>query len=277
MFNKDRVNLRRKSSRIYIASVIFLFFGLAFFLTSGFFMEESIEVLASPVGEDIRISATSDIEIVQWIYDEERNQMEVIIDTKNLRFQHENLSFIATQRSDFSQIEVNVMFEYEQYMIMKIENMDKEYIQISLEISHYDEEDELGNPVKTRLKNLYTDYREVKEGKVQDRENNKYISYITDLSIERIEGNISQLERNIEEKEEETEQVNGKINKLLEERVYQTSEEKLRTDNNINAQEVRINELEKEIKMNEERIKMEIERMTNLKQKERDLSINSTK
>jgi hypothetical protein len=34
-------------------------------------MEESIEVLASPVGEGIRIFATNDIEIVQWIYDEE--------------------------------------------------------------------------------------------------------------------------------------------------------------------------------------------------------------
>jgi hypothetical protein len=273
MFNKDRVNLRRKSSRIYIASVIFLFFGLAFFLTSGFFMEESIDVLASPVGEDIRISATSDIEIVQWIYDEEQNKMEVILDSKNLRHEYDSLTFQAYQRSDFGEVTTNISFQFEQYVVINIENIDREYIQISLEMSHYDEGNETGEPVKTKLRNLYVDYREVENGKVQEREYNEYLSYITYLIVERIGGKIVQFEKNIEENEKAKEQINEKINQLLGERVYQTDEEKLKTDNNINAQEVRITELENNINTIKERIKIEQERINHLKQRKRDVTL----
>jgi hypothetical protein len=82
-------------------------------------------------------------------------------------------------------------------------------------MSHYDEGNETGEPVKTKLRNLYVDYREVENGKVQEREGNDYLSYITDIIVERIGGKIVQFETNIKENEKEKEQINENITILM--------------------------------------------------------------
>lgn len=282
MLNKDRVNLRKKASRSYFIGLTVVISGLLLFLTSGFYIEEELEVLASPVGEEIRITSATNIEVVEWIYDEEKNEMEVIIDLNEYEKELNDMEFIATQRSDLSQVNVEMMLEYEQYIVLKISEFDRDYTQISLRLmieneSDIEENEALSEENKVEKRNLvtlYTDYREVDHGTVKVEEEPESRAYISVLLIEQSEDKIELLEEDITVKEEEINEINQQIESLEQEKQYQTDEEKVQTDNRINALEIEKNELKTEQDRAREQISIEEERIQNLIQRERDSSLS---
>lgn len=275
MINKDRINLRKNASRSYFIGLSVVVAGMLIFLTSGFYIDEELEVLASPVGEEIRITSATNIEILEWIYDEEKNEMEVIIDLNEYKYELNDMEFVATQRSDLSQVNVELALEYEQYIVLKIDEIDRDYTQISLRFLVNNEEETAENENEQRhLVSLYADYREIDHGTVKVDEQKESLEYITAILIKQSEENISLLEEEITGMEEEVNGITEQIEALHQEKQYQTSEEKLQTDNRINALEVEKNELKTEQDRARERISIEEERIQNLIQRERDSSLS---
>ncbi|WP_054637622.1 hypothetical protein [Thalassobacillus sp. C254] len=203
MLNKDRINLRKKVSWVYYVGLSFVMAGLFFFLTSGFYMEEELEVLASPVGEDIRITSGTNIEIVDWIYEPEANEMEVILDLNDYRYEMDSIEYLAIQRSDLNEVTTQTVIEYESYVVLKLEDLDPDFKQISLQLWREGEENEDGEQDMNRLVTIYSDQREVKTGTISISKSDQGLRYITALLIERSEETVEQLENHIEETEDE--------------------------------------------------------------------------
>lgn len=275
MFNKDKVNLRRKSSRIYLTVITFVFAGLAFFLTSGFIMKEKVEVLSSPVNENIEVSSTQNIEIIKWIYDQDKNRMEIVIDTKKLDSDYENLKFTSFQRSDESELKTETIFQFEDHYVVRINGLSKEYTQVALDLigTEYSEGDKGEEEL---LKTLYADHREINKEDIVEKEDSEYITYTTHLIIDNIEKSVSETEEMIEENETKINELNQRIRTLKEEKVYQTDEEKLDTNNDINSLEINIGELEKENSNLEMDLDVYQEKIEKAKQKEREKILEMT-
>lgn len=258
-----------------------VFLGLAFFLTSGFVFEEKVEVLSSPVNEDIKVSSTENVVINRWIYDPKTGQMEVIIDTGHLKNEYDTIDFEAFQRSDGSEVDTEVVFQYEDHYVVRLEGLSPDYTQVALDLigtKEVPEEEEAEEEQSGRsiLRTLYADYREVEEASIEERESGEYISYTTDLIIEGIRENIQTVEEDIKDLKADSEDAEERIASLREDKVYQTDEEKLQTDNDINALEVKKNETAKEI----ERLKMDLERFDDkiqkTEQREREQLLETT-
>lgn len=258
-----------------------VFLGLAFFLTSGFVFEEKVEVLSSPVNEDIKVSSTENVVINRWIYDPKTGQMEVIIDTGHLKNEYDTIDFEAFQRSDGSEVDTEVVFQYEDHYVVRLEGLSTDYTQVALDLigtKEVPEEEEAEEEQSGRsiLRTLYADYREVEEASIEERESGEYISYTTDLIIEGIRENIQTVEEDIKDLKADSKDAEERIASLREDKVYQTDEEKLQTDNDINALEVKKNETAKEI----ERLKMDLERFDDkiqkTEQREREQLLETT-
>ncbi|NJP38986.1 hypothetical protein [Alkalicoccus luteus] len=283
MLNKDRINLRRNASRSYLIGLGLVVMGMLFFLTSGFYIDEEIEVMASPIGEEIRITSATNLEIIEWIVDEEKQEMEVIIDLNEYEEELSNMEFTARQRSDLDEVNVELVLEYEQYIVLHINEFDANYTQISLrlDVESEDSTDTETNELEDdqeqdsrRLVTLYTDHREIEKGSVNVDSEENSMRYITNLLIEQSEETIALLGNEIEEKQEEITEIEAVIQELEQDKQYQTSEEKVRTDSRINSLEVDKNELETEQERANERIEIEEERIQNLIQRERDSSLS---
>lgn len=285
MFNKDRVNLRKNSGKMYLSMISFIIIGLGFFLTSGFVFNEKVEILSSPLNENIKINSTNDIQIIDWFYDKEKNEMEVVINTKKLDNTYQKIEFKSYQRSDESEVETEKLYQYEDYYVVRISDLDRNYIQVALDIvglkeneneSNDDNESQENEPKREVIKTLYADYREVKSGNVSEREDKDYIEYVTQLIIENIESEIKSTNEKIDQDKDKIKQIKNRISTLKEEKVYQTEEEKLTTDNDINALEISVEEIEKRILTLENEIKKYNEKIEKTKQKEREIILNQT-
>lgn len=289
MASKDRVKLRRNLSRKYIIGSISVALGLVFFLTSGFYMQEELEVLSSPVGEDIRVTSGTSTEIIEWKYDESENEMEVILDMTDYRQERDNIHYAARQRSDLSEVTVEKVLDYEEYVVLRISDIDEEFLQIALQITRENddilEEDFEVNDTESEqvedleeennhLTTLYMDYREIENGEIMVEEGENDVEYITSLLIERSEKNIEEMNEELTKIDQAESELNQDIEELNFDKQYQTSEEEVQTDNQINALEIQKDELKTERERTQEEINIEEERIDNLIKRERDSSLS---
>lgn len=253
MLSKDRIPLRRKSSKLYVSLVVFMVLGFGFFLSSRFIFEEKIQVNASPINEEIEISNNQNIRIYEWIYNKDINEMQLIIETNNLKKEYENINFEAFQRSDGNQVEIENVYTLDEVHVLKIKDIDPEYIQIAVDIigvnptdekegninsesdyeensSHNNENDE-----KEIIETVYTDYRKVENDSINLEGDKDYINYITSIIVSDTEKEIEKINTIIDSRNQEIENNKSRIEELTNEKVYQTEDEKLTTDSNING------------------------------------------
>ncbi|SDJ00305.1 hypothetical protein [Alteribacillus bidgolensis] len=269
MFNKDRVNLRKRVSKWYIIGTSSVFLVMAYFLSSGLFMEEEFDVLASPIKEEIDTRGQSEMEILEWIYDKGQNKMQVLLDIKDLRFDAEELQYRAIQRSDARELQVTIPYQLEEYVVVNIDGIDQEFVQMSLEVLEENEEGEY-----QQIAQLFTDMREVDREQIDTIDQENYLFYVMDTLIETSEEDIKMLENQREESKNEVAEMDDEIRQIKNERMYETEEEQLQTDNYINSLEAEKEQVISEEEEIKEKIKIEKERIKNYKERKRDSTIS---
>src|SRR5699024_11500781 len=135
LFHKDKFNLKGNKSIKYFMMLLFVVIGMFFFLISSFIFKEKIDINATPLNKKISVSPTEDVQIIDWIYDKNKNEMLVTIDTNNLNhIEYEDINFIAYQRSDGSELKTKKIFEENDIYVINIKELDKEYIKDALDI-----------------------------------------------------------------------------------------------------------------------------------------------
>lgn len=272
MLSKDRVNLRRNSNKLYMAIVSFVTLGLMFFLISSFIFEEKLQVLATPINEELEVSSTKNMKIYEWIYDKNKDQMQVIIETNNSLNDFENIQFKAYQQSNGEEINVTKKYRNGSILIVRIDGFDDDYTQIALDVigeNESDNTDEQSND-STIIKTLYNDYRVIKEGTLEEESETNYLSHISDIIIEDTKKEIKNIEKRIKGNEQDIDENNQRIDELESEKVYQTDQEKSETDSIINGLKIEIDSL----KESNDKLKVDIQRLNdkieNTNQRERE-------
>ncbi|WP_252314399.1 hypothetical protein [Sinobaca sp. H24] len=148
--------------------------------------------------------------------------MEIILDMTDYRHEADNIHYAARQRSDLSEVSVEKILEYEDYVVLRISDIDEDFLQVSLQITT-EEEDILENDFETNaevneetneevdeevdeesnhLTTLYIDHREIENGKIMVDDNEEDVEYITSLLVERSEEDIEKMKEDIAKIEE---------------------------------------------------------------------------
>lgn len=287
MLTKDRVNLRHKKSKYFLSIAMFIVLGLAFFLSSEFIFEEKVDVLASPINDEIRVTSTNNVVIYEWVIDKEKGEMRVIIDTQNLLNEYKEIDFEAFQRSDNSQINTEILYQDGNIYVVSINGFDPEFIQIAFDVigvkdieqeeidstmeQQNEEENEEVNEERTILKTLYNDYRTIENEEINEMSPSEYVSHITKITIENTNEEIKEIKEEIKDNEQEIESENERIQELTEEKIYQTETEQIETDTNINARLTNIESL-KEVN---EQLEYEIQKLQDKIEKEKQRELES--
>lgn len=199
--------------------------GYVFFLSSSFWFPTQDLVSASEVGkeytwEDRRFT------LLSWEYSETQRMMEVRIDVNNTSKNLTNeYAAEALERTKGRQ-ETEFVINSEDFLVIRINNVDRRWAEISLRISISDESDSGSNYLK-----LYTNKNEIsRTDNIPDKTVNEYY-------LEKIQGNIRIIQSEIEEIEDtiyensgQIEAYQARITELEEEKEYQTESEIADTD-----------------------------------------------
>lgn len=288
MLNKNKVNLRKKSSAFFMSILGIVVIGMVFFLSSGFIFEEKIPVLNSNIGEQNSVSGSGNIKIESWIYDNNKNEMEVTLVTNGVRSIDSTITFEAFQRNgESSSIEVTTVYEEEGIYVLKIFDIHPQFQQVALDIIKVTENDNVDQPEendeenstnKDLLLTLYSDQREVKKGHFEVKTENEYAAYLADVLITQTNNEILENKKLVKKEQKRQNELEKEIAVNKQNMVYETKEEQLETENIINGYQIQIEDSNKrieEIKARETVLNDKIEKLE-LRKREIDLSFNGS-
>ena len=284
MLNKDRVNLRKKTSKWFGVITAVVLLGFIGFSTSNMYMEETIEVQASPIGEEITTSGTDDVEVLDWIYDQEKNKMQVVIDMNDLRFEQDSLQFMSKQRSNGEEVPVKKTYQMNDYAVFEISQLDKNYEQVLLQIDQNQEQEnedsatdsdaETNTEEVENVVQLYTDYRKVEEASISSDDDYGYVKYIMNTLIEDTEQTIETKKDERQTLKKEIADLEEEAHQIEQEKNYQTDEEQTETDGYLNSLETEKKQLQGDIDTLNEQINMEQERIDSYEERKKQESIS---
>ena len=135
MLKKDRVNLKRNSSFWFMGFLAIAVLGMMFFLSSSFIFEEKIPMLNTELNKEKSLTGSGKLTINSWLYDENKNEMEVTLITKDVKTIDDNIVFEAFQRNGNQQsLEVKNVFSEDGIYVIKIFGISKEFQQVALDL-----------------------------------------------------------------------------------------------------------------------------------------------
>ncbi|WP_298788560.1 hypothetical protein [uncultured Marinococcus sp.] len=281
MLNKDRLNLRKKTSKWFGVITAVVVLGFILFSTSNLYMEETIEVQASPIGEEISTTGTSDVEVLDWIYDKKKNKMQVVIDMNDLRFEQDSLQFMSKQRSNGEELPVEKTYQMNDYAVFEISKISKNFEQVLLQIDQQESTDNsTGEDAETNTEEvetmvqLYTDYRKVEEATIPSNDEYSYVKYIMNTLIQDTEQTIETKKEERQTLKQEIADLDEEANQIEQEKTYQTDEEQTETDGYLNSLETEKKQLQGDIDALNEQIKMENQRIDSYEEQKKQESIS---
>lgn len=275
-----RKRLTTQWSNLYVALTIFFVLGFAFFLSSKVFIADDLDIINSEIGKEYNLSTNGKFTIKDWVYDEQKNKMQVTLITSNMRNYLSELNFKAVARIDLkNELPTEVVYSSNDIYIINIDNVPKEFQQVALrlvkkDISFSEEfEQEVTNKKDDEklLTSIYTDQRVVKKEGIIESDVKQYATRVTDGMIEESENEIEKINKNIESETKLIEHINNEITTLKGELIYQTLEEQTTTNNEIYKLQKEIETHNREIKNLQLDIQSYEAKIKRLEQRKRDL------
>lgn len=276
-----RKNLTIQWSNLYIAITLFFVLGFVFFLTSKMFIADELDILNTEIGKEHNLNSNGKFTIKEWIYDEEKNQMQVTLITSNMRNYLSELNFKSVARVNVKkELPTEVVYSSNDIYIINIKDVPKNFQQVALRLvkkdilldEEFDQKSSDNSNDKEKLvTSIYADERVVKRGSIEEDDVKKYAIKVTDEMIEESKKEVAKLNKKIDNEKKLIERVNNEINTLKNEIIYQTLEEQEQTNNNIYNLEKEIVSTEKKIEDLQLDIKAIETKIERLEQRKRDL------
>lgn len=261
---EKRYRLRTQWSNLYIAITLVFFLSFGFFLTSKMFLADEIDVLNTELGKEYNLNSNGEFTINDWVYDEEKNQMQVTLITSDMRSYLSELEFQSVARSNLENpLETEVVYSSNDIYIVNIKEVPKNFQQVSLRLlknevdlsEDFKEENQKINEKDNLITSIYADQSVVKREEIKEGDVRDYAIRVTNKMIADTENQRENIELEIESKELLIEKIQEEISKLKGELLYQTLEEQTDTNNNIYSLEKEISTINREI----EEMKVDIE------------------
>lgn len=244
-------------------------------------MEDKIDILNTEIGKEFNLNANGTFMINDWVYDEQKNKMQITLITSKMSSYLSELNFESVARIDVqNKLETEVVYSSNDIYIININDIPKNFEQIALRLIKndisFEEEFEQNEMVQQKEKNniitsIYTDERKVKKEEILETDVKYYAVKVTDEMIEESQNEIENTNKTIESETEFIAYINGEIVKLKQELIYQTLEEQTATNNEIYQLEKEIETHNREIKNLELDIQSYDAKIKRLEQRKRDL------
>ena len=281
---KDKISLRKNSSVFFIGFLAVSVLGLMFFLSSGFIFEEKIPVLATELNKEKSVVGNGKVKINSWVYDNNKNEMEITIVTKDMVTIDDEIVFEAFQRNGESQeLEAKKIYNEDGIFIIKIFGVSKEFQQVALDIIRI-KENEFANTegfeeeekeIKELISTIYTDQRKVKHDKIEIKTDNEYSIYLADVLIKDAENEYNELQKNIEKEKKKQKELEVEIEKNKQNMIYETGDDKLETESIVNGYQVRIDDSKQNITEFEAQGKLLQEKINKLELRKREIDLSA--
>ena len=283
MLKKDRVNLKRNSSFWFMGFLAISVLGMMFFLSSSFFIEEKIPMLNTELNKEKTLTGSGKLTINSWLYDENKNEMEVTLITKDVKTIDDNIIFEAFQRNgDQQSLEVKNIFSEDGIYVIKIYGISKEFQQVALDLIRIKENEfenvegleEEKKETKEIVTTVYSDQRVVKKKNITVKTENEYAVYLSDVLIKQAEIEFKDTRNLIQKEQKKQNELEKEIALNKENMIYETAEEQLETESIINGYQMRIDESKQKIEEFEARgmILKDKKEKLELRKREIDLS-----
>lgn len=281
MKKQKRKNLKLDMSNLYVVLALFFVLGFGFFGTSKIFMVEEIPINQTELNTEFDLRSNGKFSINSWIYDEEKNKMEVIIVTNGMRDYSSELDFTSISRKNLKQeLPVDVVFNDNEIYILHINKVPKNFDQLAIRLhkTEWNMKDIFAEPESVKeneklVSTIYTDERVVERKPVDKKDNKEYVVQVTNDIIKQTKEKKDEMNKKIERANEVNERLNEEISNLKSDLLYQTMEEQIETNNKIYKLEREVESNKKEIEIMQLDIKNMDLKIEKLNQKIRDIEI----
>lgn len=281
MKKKKRKNLTVNVSSIYIVVALVFIVGFGFFGTSKIFIAEEIPINQTKLNQEFDLRSNGKFSINSWIYDKEKNMMEITLMTNGIKDYSSELEFTSVSKKNLKKkLPLEVVYNDNDIYIIHVKKVPKNFDQIAIRLHKtdrniydiFDEEKEESENTKV-ISTIYTDERVVENKEVIEKDMKNYALQVTESLIEKSLEDKEELEKGIEKIDAFNEELNAEIEELKAELLYQTVNEQIETNNSIYRLErdIELKNKDKEMMLQDiKNIETKIER---LNQKKRDISL----
>lgn len=198
--------------------------GYVFFLSSSLWFPTQDLISASGIGKTYTWEDRS-FTLLSWEYSESQKMMEIWIDVNNAsKDLTSGYTASALERKKGTQ-DTEFVINSEDFIVIRINNIDKHWAEISLRISILEEDD------STDYLKLYTNKKEISRTEnIPDKTVNEYYLEKIQGNIQILESEIKKIENTISENSGQIEAYQARITGLEGEKEYQTEAEIAETD-----------------------------------------------
>src|SRR3954463_3713967 len=128
-----RKRLTTQWSNLYVTLTLLFVLGFGFFLTSKVFIADELDILNTEIGKEYNLSTNGKFTIKDWVYDEQKNKMQVTLITSNMRNYLSELNFKAVARVNLeNELPTEVVYSSNDIYIINIDNVPKQFQQVAL-------------------------------------------------------------------------------------------------------------------------------------------------
>jgi len=281
MKKKKRKNLKMNVSSIYIVVALIFILGFGFFGTSKIFIAEEIPINQTKLNEEFDLRSNGKFSISSWIYDKEKNMMEIILVTNGIKNFSSELDFSSISKKNLKQeLPLEVVYNDNDIYIIHVKKVPSKFDQVAIRLNKTDknmhdifDEDKEQLENKRVISTIYTDERVVENKEIIEKDIKNYALQVTESLISKSFADKEKLEKDIKKIDDYNKELNEEMEKLKSELLYQTVEEQVDTNNSIYRLErdIELRNKDKETMLQDiKNIETKIER---LNQKKRDISL----
>src|SRR5699024_1940266 len=144
---QKKKNLTFNVTKLYSFIALMFLMGAIFFGTSKMFFAEELPIQQTPINEELELKSNGKMTINKWVYDKNKEKMEVILITNGIKDYKNELSFSSVTREETNkELPVDVVYNDNEIYIIQIDQVKEEFKQIALRLyKHEKNTDEIFN------------------------------------------------------------------------------------------------------------------------------------
>src|SRR5699024_4318850 len=180
---QKKKNLTFNVTKLYSFIALMFLMGAIFFGTSKMFFAEELPIQQTPINEELELKSNGKMTINKWVYDKNKEKMEVILITNGIKEYKNELSFSTVTREETNkELPVDVVYNDNEIYIIQIDQVKEEFKQIALRLyKHEKNTDEIFNKESNKkdkekdiFSTIYTDERKVKMEEISEKKKSDY-------------------------------------------------------------------------------------------------------
>src|SRR5699024_446161 len=280
---QKKKNLTFNVTKLYSFIALMFLMGAIFFGTSKMFFAEELPIQQTPINEELELKSNGKMTINKWVYDKNKEKMEVILITNGIKDYKNELSFSSVTREETNkELPVDVVYNDNEIYIIQIDQVKEEFKQIALRLyKHEKNTDEIFNKESNKkdkekdiFSTIYTDERKIEMEEIKEKNTSDYVEEVTNGIIDETESDIKNQEEEIEKKEYTIGEIDKEIEELENDLLYETVDEQVDTNHKIENLKKEIKDYEKEIEENKTNISNMEKKIERLEQRKQDINYN---